>query len=447
MFCPACGAKNPANTTVCVDCDRALPAHASSSATSGPPTSPAAAPGEPPRILRRARPLAPAPSLDAVPRAIPIATPVPAPSPAPSPAAPHGLSPAAPLVGTRARPSDAEPQAQRGGASTTRTASPTGRPTGSGASHDPHGPLEKAYGGAHGGSRAPTTPMALPPQVLPPATLTPQARPSPQAGDTRKKDESGDSSAFAPSAGMRVHAPLEERTPIARPRPRSPEAAGAQVSPSTTMKPPAAAPTNAPTNAPTDSPPGSVARGPSSGPRKTPSRVAGSSPQQQDPRLLPHKGRDAAVTTTPPVFDLPSSARQWCAAVVDGGLTTVVVGLLVRAALALVGIRPTLQGLIDVAHEAPVMLLSVALVACCGVVACALLSVVLKASLGQRVCRVRLVDAHGETPSRTRLIARAVLNAAASLFFLAGPAYALFLDRRRRSPGDVVAGTVAILRS
>ena len=32
------------------------------------------------------------------------------------------------------------------------------------------------------------------------------------------------------------------------------------------------------------------------------------------------------------------------------------------------------------------------------------------------------------------------------LLFLAGPAWALFVDRLRRGPGDVVAGTVAVRR-
>lgn len=145
-------------------------------------------------------------------------------------------------------------------------------------------------------------------------------------------------------------------------------------------------------------------------------------------------------------LEVASTARQALAALVDGVGTFVVVGLVLRGALAVLDLRPTLQALTDVVHGAPMRLVPV-------IVACALallswqaVAVVLGASPGQRLAGLHLVDAKGAPPSRARLAVRAAVASVGVAAFLAGPAFALFLDRLRRGPGDVVAGTVAVRR-
>jgi uncharacterized RDD family membrane protein YckC len=72
-------------------------------------------------------------------------------------------------------------------------------------------------------------------------------------------------------------------------------------------------------------------------------------------------------------------------------------------------------------------------------------AVALQGTPGQRLLGLRLVDKSGQTPAKPRLVVRAVVQAVAALLFLAGPAWALLVDGRRRGFGDIVAGTVAVV--
>lgn len=145
-------------------------------------------------------------------------------------------------------------------------------------------------------------------------------------------------------------------------------------------------------------------------------------------------------------IEVASLPQQAVAACVDAAGTVVVVGGIVRAALSVLDIRPTLQALTDVVHSAPARLVPVALAAVVALLAWQAITVAVGASPGQRIVGLRLVDAEGAAPSRRRLLVRALVASVGVLVFLAGPAFALFLDRLRRGPGDIVAGTIPVRR-
>ncbi len=145
-------------------------------------------------------------------------------------------------------------------------------------------------------------------------------------------------------------------------------------------------------------------------------------------------------------LEIASTAQQMFAAVVDAVGVVVVVAAALRATLAAVGIHPTLQSLTDVVHGAPTRLVPVVVVAALALLVWEASAVLLGATPGQRLVGLRLVDTRGARPSRARLAVRAIVASVGVAAFLAGPAFALFLDRLRRGPGDVVVGTVAVRR-
>jgi uncharacterized RDD family membrane protein YckC len=71
-------------------------------------------------------------------------------------------------------------------------------------------------------------------------------------------------------------------------------------------------------------------------------------------------------------------------------------------------------------------------------------ALVLQATPGQRLWRLRLVDQQGRRPAALRLVVRAMVAGLGVLAVFAGPAWALLIDSRRRGPGDIVAGTIAV---
>jgi uncharacterized RDD family membrane protein YckC len=143
-------------------------------------------------------------------------------------------------------------------------------------------------------------------------------------------------------------------------------------------------------------------------------------------------------------LEVASTITQLGAALVDGVGAAVVVAAFTRALLALQSIKPSVQGVVDALHADAPSLLPLLLAIPLGVGLWQLTSLLLKATPGQRMFRLRLVDATGGTPVVPRLVLRAVVNALGVLALLAGPAFALLIDARRRGPGDVVAGTVAV---
>ena len=133
------------------------------------------------------------------------------------------------------------------------------------------------------------------------------------------------------------------------------------------------------------------------------------------------------------------------AAVVDGLGVAVLVALGFRALVAVAGLKPSLQGVIDALHEDPIVVAPLMLSVPLGFFAWHLLSLVWTATPGQRLMRLILVDGAGQRPSRRRLVVRAAGHALFGALCLAGPAWALLVDARRRGLGDVVAGTCAVV--
>jgi uncharacterized RDD family membrane protein YckC len=142
--------------------------------------------------------------------------------------------------------------------------------------------------------------------------------------------------------------------------------------------------------------------------------------------------------------EVSSLAAQWGAAVVDGvGAAAVVVGVM-RLMMASMGVRPSVQGVVDALHDNAASLLPLVVAVPVGVALWHLSALVLQATPGQRLWRLRLVDQQGRRPAALRLVVRAIVQGAGVLAVFAGPAWALLIDGRRRGPGDIVAGTVAV---
>jgi hypothetical protein len=236
------------------------------------------------------------------------------------------------------------------------------------------------------------------PQSVPP--LAARQGPMTSAADLGDTSDAPLSGAVAPRSAATAGHGSDEATPVARPRPRTPPPA-----------PPA------------------------------PARRAETSASKTHVALV-HPPVHAPVHA----LDIASTSQQVAAAAIDALGIAAVVTVALRATMAAVDIRPTLQGVTDVVHGDWVRLVPVVAGAALAVLAFEALSVVLCGSPGQRLVGLQLVDRKGAHPSRGRLAVRAVVASVGVAAFLAGPAFALFLDRLRRGPGDVVVGTVAVRR-
>lgn len=139
------------------------------------------------------------------------------------------------------------------------------------------------------------------------------------------------------------------------------------------------------------------------------------------------------------------AVRQLGAAVVDGAGIAGAVFIALRALLAALDVRPTVQGVVDALHADPVTVAPLLLAIPLGFFAWHVLAVGLQGTPGQRLLGLRLVDRVGQKPAAPRLVVRAVVQAVGALLFFAGPAWALLVDGRRRGFGDIVAGTVAVV--
>lgn len=136
--------------------------------------------------------------------------------------------------------------------------------------------------------------------------------------------------------------------------------------------------------------------------------------------------------------------RQWLATVIDGVVGGAVVAGALRGGLSLADIKATPQGVVDTIHATPLALLPVLGGVVVALFLWQLVPVLLKASLGQKLVGLRLVSADGEKPGVARLLLRAVASTLTTLVCFAGPAWGLLVDGKRRSLGDVIAGTVAV---
>ena len=114
--------------------------------------------------------------------------------------------------------------------------------------------------------------------------------------------------------------------------------------------------------------------------------------------------------------------------------------------LSAAGIKASPQSIVDVVHLEPMRLLPLVVVIPVALLLWHLLPVWLQGSPGQRLLGLKLVETGGRKPTQLRLVLRAGISCLTTLFFFAGPSWALFVDPLRRGPGDVVAGTVAVRR-
>ncbi len=182
-----------------------------------------------------------------------------------------------------------------------------------------------------------------------------------------------------------------------------------------------------------------------------------------DDTAAPRAPRFAPIAAPAPTWAVPSTAaiapavkptrreyaswwRQLGAAIVDGTGAVVVVGGLVRLAFSVLGVKPSVQGLINALHDNLLQLAPVVIAIPVGIAVWHLLAVVLGATVGQRLFGLRLVDSRGRAPGVLRLVIRALVAGVGGALFLASPAWALLLDGRRRGFGDIIARTAAIRR-
>jgi uncharacterized RDD family membrane protein YckC len=169
----------------------------------------------------------------------------------------------------------------------------------------------------------------------------------------------------------------------------------------------------------------------------TPPPRANATRASASPRLPARARRRLTVAT---------ATRQLGAGLIDGVGIAIVTFAFMRLVLAQQGTRPTLQGVVDALHVDVMTGLPLVLMVPVAAVLWHLLAVPLVGTPGQRALGLALTTMTGARPGAGRLAVRAAVQGVAVGAFLAGPAFALFIDGRRRGPGDIVARTVAVRR-
>ena len=351
---------------------------------------PAAAPGEPPRILRRPAPLAPAP-VDIVPRntgaptsgavqaAAPAQAPTPAPVPAPAPrptrTAHQPIDPDGPTL-IRRPPGFEERMAGDMVRAPPRRETP--------AAVD--GVAERAAARAPAPASAQTPPMASLPPVL-------------------------------TSAGVDVPAAEPSRVTVqARPPPPRP------------VKPPPVPPPTEPAYV------------------LPPERAASPEPDTGSTATVPHP----TLALPSPVLVLGSGWRLALARLTDVVLIAALATATLYAVLLALGVRPAVQPVVDRAHADPITMV-VAIVGAPFVTVAlyqALTVVLFGATVGGRLAGLRVVRVRdGERPGVVRALVRGAAAAVGTVAFGGGPLWGVLVDRRRRGLGDLVTRCVTVRAS
>ena len=409
MFCPSCGARNPSTALACAECHRALPAARAPAAVTGlhgglaepaatTPDRPSAAPAEAPRILRRPAPLSPAP-VDVVPK-----NPSPPPPPPPK-ATTEVIDPDGPTLIRRQSPRWSE------------------------SFTDVTQPLPRSETPAHVegvGTRAPA----------------PVARPAPAAPAART-------------------APAAPQAPVARPAPApapaSPPAVAARPAPAPAAPVrPAPAPPAPPPRVATEMVQPDAIVEEELEPVPAPAPPSASMPTMplvdlvalEASRDLTGATAELAVPAAPAaVLVLGSGWRLALARLVDAALSLALAGAALFGALTVLGVRFAVQPLVDYLHQSPMPAAAVLLGTPFAVFALyqALSVLVLRGTFGCRLAGLRVVAlADGSRPGLVRSIVRGVAAAAGALLFGSGPLWGIFVDRRRRGLGDIVARSVVV---
>jgi hypothetical protein len=144
-------------------------------------------------------------------------------------------------------------------------------------------------------------------------------------------------------------------------------------------------------------------------------------------------------------LELPGAGRHLVAAVVDAVGITAMLALCLWFVVRIGGVRPSPQGVIDALHASPLDVVPLAASLPVAFFVWHLLALAFSGTPGQRVAGLVLVDAAGRRPSRARLVVRAAGQALGGVLFLAGPAWALLVDARRRGLGEILTGTCAVI--
>jgi len=157
---------------------------------------------------------------------------------------------------------------------------------------------------------------------------------------------------------------------------------------------------------------------------------------------------ELAVPAAPAaVLVLGSGWRLALARLVDAALSLALAGAALFGALTVLGVRFAVQPLVDYLHQSPVPAAAVLLGTPFAVFALyqALSVLVLRGTLGCRLAGLRVVAlADGSRPGLVRSVVRGVAAAAGALLFGSGPMWGIFVDRRRRGLGDIVARSVVV---
>jgi uncharacterized RDD family membrane protein YckC len=497
MFCPSCGARNATGARTCAECGRALPAPrpgstapidvaptihdapktvadspgSSPRSSPSPSPGPAPAPAQPPRILKKPAPLAPAP-IDVVPR-----------NPAPPAASsPRGfVKPEDPTLVRRQPPAPAPvpvtpssaqrhvavsspPPIQTGELAATRPLRPTpvtmpSNPPSPPASADVPFPSPPTPARAQAPASAP--PSFAAPSTQVPSTQGPMPRPArTTGGETEPLPR-------APSSNAGVNAGANGAS------------ARAEAGVAKAKGEPAAAPP-APVSSPDVALP---ARPVEAKPHVELSKPAPSKPSPSQPAPLATRDRggddddepvvdakpvearsapassltaaDAGTDVTaqapayqPPenvVLDVTHGLRWAASSLLDTALGAAFAAGAAALLLDRKGVRLDVQPIVDFIHKSPPQ--AVILIGGGAFVGLSLYQVltvaILGGTVGQRVLGLRVLRLKdGRRAGIVRSIIRGFLCAGGALFLLAGPLFGVFLDRKRRGFGDFLARTV-----
>lgn len=157
---------------------------------------------------------------------------------------------------------------------------------------------------------------------------------------------------------------------------------------------------------------------------------------------------ELAVPAAPAaVLVLGSGWRLALARLVDAALSLALAGTALFGALTALGVRFAVQPLVDYLHQSPVPAAAVLLGTPFAAFALyqALSVLVLRGTLGCRLAGLRVVAlTDGSRPGLVRSVVRGVAAAAGALLFGSGPLWGIFVDRRRRGLGDIVARSVVV---
>jgi uncharacterized RDD family membrane protein YckC len=173
--------------------------------------------------------------------------------------------------------------------------------------------------------------------------------------------------------------------------------------------------------------------------------------QRQVPEMAASPAaKDASATAATVVVEIPGLARWAAAAAVDAIVGSTIAFGAIASMLWSRGTRVAWQPVVDFVHAdiaaGLVMLTAPPLAAL--VIAQLVSLFALGGSVGQRIAGLRVVNAaNGGRPGPAQLGLRAVASSLGIIALLMGPLWGMWMDRRRRGLGDLVARTLVVRRT